>query len=226
VITKSIMQETMKLSVTKAELESAVTNVQDMLFVHQLTESMGLKVKLLMILCVDNQGVQELVNNWSVGGQTRNDATKAMFLRELKEWGLIVVKYLPGSEMCTDLFTKNLPGVIFEKQVKDYMIDGQVEEAKEQQAREAVGSEEKLKFESNRKPRSGAPDESIDGRLLLLGNTNVKVKQDSDLQEGNGLVMRGNSAYVDYYDVEVGMIGVDGVVMSDKGEDKAKQVQI
>jgi hypothetical protein len=53
VLTKSIMQETMKLSVTEAELDSATSNVQDMCFVKQIIESMGLKVKLPMILSVD-----------------------------------------------------------------------------------------------------------------------------------------------------------------------------
>jgi hypothetical protein len=76
------MQETMKLLVTEAELDSAVTNVQDMLFVKLIIESLGLKVKILMILSVDNQGVRELVNNWSVGGRTWHVASKAMFLRE------------------------------------------------------------------------------------------------------------------------------------------------
>jgi hypothetical protein len=61
VITKSVMQDTRKLSVTEAELDSAVTNVQDMLFVRQIVESIGLKVKLPMILRVDNSGVRELV---------------------------------------------------------------------------------------------------------------------------------------------------------------------
>jgi hypothetical protein len=92
VITKSTMQETMKLSVTEAELASMITNMQDMLFVKQVIESMGLNVKTLMILSVDNQGVQELVNNWSVRGQTLYVVAKAMLLRELKEWGLVVVK--------------------------------------------------------------------------------------------------------------------------------------
>jgi hypothetical protein len=41
VITKLIMQETMKLSVTEAELDSTITNVQDMLFVRQIIKSMG-----------------------------------------------------------------------------------------------------------------------------------------------------------------------------------------
>jgi hypothetical protein len=50
VITKSTMQKTMKLLVTEAELDSAITKVQDMLFVKQIIESMGLKMKILMIL--------------------------------------------------------------------------------------------------------------------------------------------------------------------------------
>jgi hypothetical protein len=73
----------------KGKFNSATTNVQDMLFVRQIIESMGLKVKLPMVLRVDNQGVRELIKNWSVGGRTRHVATKAMFLRELKEWGLV-----------------------------------------------------------------------------------------------------------------------------------------
>jgi hypothetical protein len=100
--------------VTEAELDSTVTNVQDMLFVRQIIKSMGLKVKILMILNVDNQGVRELVNNWSVSGRTWHVASKAMFLRELKEWGLVAVKYLPGSLMSSDLLTKNPPGPLFE----------------------------------------------------------------------------------------------------------------
>jgi hypothetical protein len=83
IIVKSILQETMKLSVTEAELDSATTNVQYMLFVRQIVESLGLKVKIPMKLQVDSQGVQELINNWSVGGRTRHVATKAMFLCEL-----------------------------------------------------------------------------------------------------------------------------------------------
>jgi hypothetical protein len=55
-------------------------------------------VKVPMIRQVDNQGVCELVNNWSVGGITQHVATNAMFLQELKEWGLLVVKYLPGGK--------------------------------------------------------------------------------------------------------------------------------
>jgi hypothetical protein len=150
VITKSVMQDTRKLSVTEAELDSAVTNVQDMLFVRQILESMGLKVKLPMVLRVDNSGVRELVNNWSVGGRTRHVANKAMYLRELKEWGVLKVLYQAGGEMCSDVFTKNLPRPAFEKHTSHYVVNNlsasgkqEQQQVEQQQARESVGFEGK-----------------------------------------------------------------------------------
>jgi hypothetical protein len=150
VITKSVMQDTRKLSVTEAELDSAVTNVQDMLFVRQIIESMGLKVKLPMILRVDNLGVRELVNNWSVGGRMRHVANKAMYLRELKEWGVLKVLYQAGGDMCSDVFTKNLPKPAFEKHTSHYVVtnlsaSGQQQQhpVEQQQARESAGFEVK-----------------------------------------------------------------------------------
>jgi hypothetical protein len=35
-------------------------------------ESIGLKVKKLMILKIDNKGAVDLANNWSIGGRTRH----------------------------------------------------------------------------------------------------------------------------------------------------------
>ena len=121
VVTRSAMQTTVKLSVTEAELESAVTNVQDMLHVKNIIESIGLKVKLPMLLHVDNQGVREIVNNWSVGGRTRHVATKQMFLRELKEEGILRVVYEKTEDMPSDIFTKNAPGPIFRKHREFFM---------------------------------------------------------------------------------------------------------
>ena len=138
VITRSTMQETVKLSVTEAELESATSNVQDMLFVKETVESLELTVQLPMVLYVDNKGVKDIVDNWSVGGRTRHIATKMMFLRELKEKGIIVVKHQPGEDMRSDMLTKNLPGPIFNKHIEHYITD---ELIGEQRLRESVGSE-------------------------------------------------------------------------------------
>ena len=53
---------------TESELVAAVDCTQDLLFEKRVLESLGLKVETPMILQVDNRGIADLVNNWSVSG--------------------------------------------------------------------------------------------------------------------------------------------------------------
>jgi hypothetical protein len=80
VVVKCAGQAIVTLSVTEAELFAAVLCAQDMLYVKKVLESIGLKVKLPMILYMDNQGAIDLVNSWSVGGRTRHIETRQWFL--------------------------------------------------------------------------------------------------------------------------------------------------
>ncbi len=80
------------LSTTEAETYAGVICVQDMLYMKNVLESLGLKVKLPMVLEMDNQGVVYLANNWSVGGRTRHIDVQSVFLRELKEARVLVIK--------------------------------------------------------------------------------------------------------------------------------------
>jgi hypothetical protein len=121
VSTKSKMQSTTTLSVTESELVSCVSCAQDMLFEMRVLESIQLKVELPMILKTDNKGVVDLANNWSAGGRTRHIAVRANFLRELKEQGLLRVEWIPTNDNSSDLFTKNLPGPLFNKHSGDYV---------------------------------------------------------------------------------------------------------
>ncbi len=82
---KSSIERTVSLSTTKAERYAGVTCVQDMLYMKNILESLGLKVKLPMVLKMDNQRVMYLANNWSVGGRTRHIDVRSVFRRELKE---------------------------------------------------------------------------------------------------------------------------------------------
>ena len=72
VVMVSQMQGHVTLLVTKSKLGAAVNCAQDMMFVKRLLESMDLKVKLPMVLEVDNKGAMDLCNNWSTGGRTRH----------------------------------------------------------------------------------------------------------------------------------------------------------
>ena len=69
VISKSITQTMVKLSVTEAELDSSMTEVQDMLFVMEIVESIGLQVEKLMELCTDNKGylISQIIGQWEDG---------------------------------------------------------------------------------------------------------------------------------------------------------------
>jgi hypothetical protein len=118
---KSHLQTTTTLSVTEAETVVAVECVQDMLFGMHLLESMGLKVKKPMVLEIDNKGAKDLAHNWSIGGRTCHITTKINFLRELKEQGLLIVRWIPTSANTSDLFTKNLNGPDFEWQTAYYV---------------------------------------------------------------------------------------------------------
>jgi hypothetical protein len=69
---KSSTERTVSLSTTKAETYAGVACVQDMLHMKNVLESLGLRVKLPMVLDMDNQGAVYLTNIWSVGGRTRH----------------------------------------------------------------------------------------------------------------------------------------------------------
>jgi hypothetical protein len=119
----SRMQNHTTLPVTEAELAAATQCSQDMLFVMRVLESVGLKVKKPMILKVDNKGAMDMTHNWTVGGRTRHVNVREWFLRDLKEEGIILVKWIAGDENSADLFTKNLPGPLFEYHAKKYCGD-------------------------------------------------------------------------------------------------------
>ena len=112
---RSKMMPVVALSVTEAELFSAVQCAQDMLYAMRVMESLGLKVKKPMKLYIDNKGAVDLANNWSVGGRTRHIEVKQYFLRDLKEAGVIETLWMSGADMPADLFTKNLGKNDFEK---------------------------------------------------------------------------------------------------------------
>eukprot|EP00956_Cyclotella_meneghiniana_P017441 scaffold28424_cov41-Cyclotella_meneghiniana.AAC.1 len=83
---------------------------------------MGLKVKLPMVLEMDNKGAVDLANNYSVGGRTRHVDARFFYLRELKEEeGLMVIKHVPGIENDADIFTKNVDAQTFERHLPAFV---------------------------------------------------------------------------------------------------------
>jgi hypothetical protein len=120
---KSRMQNCVTLSVTEAELVAATECTQDMIRAKNVIESMELRVKLPMILRVDNRGAVDLVNNWSVGGRTRHVDVHYWYLRDLKEQGIVNVEWIGTEYQTADLFTKNLRKPIFVQHIRAFVTD-------------------------------------------------------------------------------------------------------
>jgi hypothetical protein len=74
-----------------------------------------------MELRVDNSGAKDFFNNWSVGGRMRHVHVRQLYLRDLKEDGLVRVKWIPTEENSVDVFTKNLYGPLYEKHISTYV---------------------------------------------------------------------------------------------------------
>ena len=74
-----------------------------------------------MVLEVDNKGAKDLTCNWSIRGRTQHVEVKQYFLRELKECGLIVVRWCSGSQMTADMYTKNLAGPLFDYHAQSFV---------------------------------------------------------------------------------------------------------
>ncbi len=91
-----------------------------MLYGKRFLESLGLKVKLPMTLYMDNKGGVDVFNNWSIAGQTRTISVRLAYIRELKEAGILQIKWVKGKENSADLFTKNLNGFDYIKHLSEY----------------------------------------------------------------------------------------------------------
>ncbi len=112
---KSSTERTVSLSTTEAETYAGVTCVQDMLYMKNVLESLGLQVKLPIVLEMDNQGAVYLANNWCIGCRTRHIDVRSVFQRELKEAGVLVIKWIAGAVNEADIFTKNLDRPTFQQ---------------------------------------------------------------------------------------------------------------
>ena len=120
VIVKSGMQRSPTLSVTESELVAGVTCAQDMLYVKNLLESIGLQVELPMKLEMDNKGAVDLMHSFSVNGRTKHIEYRYLWLRNLQEEKIIDVQWVKGDENETDIQTKNVAGPLFKKHCEVY----------------------------------------------------------------------------------------------------------
>ena len=55
-----------------------------------------------------------MANGWSVGGRTHHVDMHIHYIRELKEAGILVIKWVPGPDNDTYMHTKNVSNPLYE----------------------------------------------------------------------------------------------------------------
>jgi hypothetical protein len=88
---------------------------------YHLLESLELKVELPMLLDMDNSRGVNIVNSWIFKGRTRQVDVQNYFLRELKDQVLLTIRYIPGDDKNSNIFTKNLTAVVFNHHIPHYL---------------------------------------------------------------------------------------------------------
>jgi len=111
---KSKGQRSVTLSSTEAEFVALSEAVKEIKFVVQVMESVGMEVRLPIIVRVDNVGAIHLSNNLSTSQRTKHIDVRYHFIREFVEDGFIKITFVRTMENDADIFTKNLSGDVFE----------------------------------------------------------------------------------------------------------------
>lgn len=102
-------QSTVAISSSEAEYVAAAYACQELLWLRQLLSDMGLQSTTATTLYEDNQGCIGMIGSDKPSPRTKHIDIKYHMLRDLREQGIIDVKYCPTEAMWADMITKPLP---------------------------------------------------------------------------------------------------------------------
>jgi hypothetical protein len=120
---KSKASNSVTLSSTEAEYVALSKITKEVIFVKQVLETMGIGVKLPIIINVDNVGAINLSNNHSLGQRTKHIDMRINFVREFVEDGIIKTKFDVTANNEAYTHTKNTSEETFKKHVSKHLVD-------------------------------------------------------------------------------------------------------
>jgi hypothetical protein len=107
---KSKGQKGVTLSSSEAELVALSEAAKEVKFVFQVLQSMGIKVKLPIVVRVDNVGAIFIGTNVTVSQRSKHIDVRYHFVREYVHEGFIRIIFVRTKDNDADIFTKNLSG--------------------------------------------------------------------------------------------------------------------
>ena len=112
---KSKSGKSVTLSSTEAEYFAMSEVAKEVIYTKQLAESMGIKIKLPIIIRVDNVGAIYIANNYTMSQRTKHIDIRAHFVREFIEDGILKIVFIKSEDNDADIFTKNTSEELFNK---------------------------------------------------------------------------------------------------------------
>ena len=106
-------QKGVTLSSSEAEFVALSEAAKEVKFVYQVISSMGIKVKLPIVVRVDNVGAIFIGSNVAVSQRSKHIDIRYHFVREFVYDGFIQIIFVRTRDNDADIFTKNLPGELF-----------------------------------------------------------------------------------------------------------------
>jgi hypothetical protein len=123
VMWKSRLQRTVALSSTEAEYYAISETAKEIKFIFQILESIGIRIKLPIIVKVDNVGAIFMAENVTATKLTRHVDARYHYVREFIEEGFIQIIFVKSDDNKADGFTKNLKTELYEKHSESYLIE-------------------------------------------------------------------------------------------------------
>ena len=113
ILWRSKAQRSVTLSSSEAEYVALSEAAKDVKFVVQLLKSIGVEVRLPVVINVDNIGAIFMSENVSTTNRTKHVDVRYHFVREFIEDGFVKIVFVRSKENAADIFTKNVNGEIY-----------------------------------------------------------------------------------------------------------------
>lgn len=112
-------QKTVALSSTEAEYIAMAEACQEVIWLRRLCNEFGIQNNDATELRVDNQSCMKMVDNQKFSNRTKHIDIKYHFIQNIKEEGIVNLKYCESEKNVADVLTKPLNSIKLEKNEKD-----------------------------------------------------------------------------------------------------------
>jgi hypothetical protein len=123
ILWKSKEQRSVSLSSSEAAYFALSEAAKEIKFVAQIMLTMGISVRLPIVVRVDNAGPIFMLENVSASSRTKHIDIIYNFVREFVEDKFIKITFVCRDENVLDGFTKNVSGDIYDKHCKEFIAE-------------------------------------------------------------------------------------------------------